>query len=628
MSALSVQPTFPIFTDIDGQPLEDGYIWIGVANLAPIVNPINVYWDAALTQLAVQPIRTLAGYPANSGTPARLYVGSDYSIQVQNKNGSVIYSSPTATERYSDVVVSGIDSSEVSFLQAGSGAVTRTAQAKMRDVINVKDFGAVADGSFVAGGSASGTDNLAAFNAALAAAASTGISHVYVPGGRYYISGRLELPGGVILQGDGTAWLPGFLANTSEGTALLINGAAASDCFAFQENSAHAEVRDMSIYNTNTNAIRAVVSVVGHLYPRMKNVELASLRKTTGSGLFLVPATTGPQYETLWGDFDNVVATITDIGSATEASFRWGLTIYAFLSNKSILANTFKGGQFAGTWGGLYCDGNVAGARPTSNVFLGTKFDTVWDGTFTPTFRNAASKVYGFTKADCYIYPVVLIGRGDGIAFQGCYFEVAGAPATYNDGVNGTATLLGVLWVNSPTDSVRTGASNCSWLNTYVYDDGLQSNISPVTNGFKHDNHIPASLLLRQATAQSIPNAAFTKVQFSTILQGDDSNLEWDAVNYVVKIRQPGVYQIGGIITFAGWSTANTYAICRITGGGFNIVGNYAGPIGAGSPISSAVNCALSLVIGDTIEIQVLQNQGTSQALSANESILSVVKIA
>jgi hypothetical protein len=105
-----------------------------------------VYWDAALTQPAALPVRTRGGYPVNAGTPARLYVGSDYSIQVQNKNGSVVYSAPQATERYSDPVISGIDSSEVTFLQAGSGAVVRTAQSKMRDVVSVKDFGAVGDG--------------------------------------------------------------------------------------------------------------------------------------------------------------------------------------------------------------------------------------------------------------------------------------------------------------------------------------------------------------------------------------------------------------------------------------------------------------------------------------------------
>jgi hypothetical protein len=147
MTTLSIQPPFPLITDIDGQPLEDGYIWIGVANLPPIGNPIAVYWDAALTIPAALPVRTRGGYPVNAGTPARLYVGSDYSILVQNKNGSTIYSAPVATERYSDPVITGVSSAEVSFLQAGTGAVTRTAQSKMRDVVSLADFGAVGDGA-------------------------------------------------------------------------------------------------------------------------------------------------------------------------------------------------------------------------------------------------------------------------------------------------------------------------------------------------------------------------------------------------------------------------------------------------------------------------------------------------
>ena len=142
MTTLSIQPPFPLLTDIDGQPLENGYIWIGVANLPPIGNPIAVYWDAALTQPAALPVRTAGGYPMNNGTPGRLYVGSDYSILVQNKNGSTLYSAPAATERYSDPVITGVSSAEVSFLQAGAGAVTRTAQSKMRDVVSVLDFGA------------------------------------------------------------------------------------------------------------------------------------------------------------------------------------------------------------------------------------------------------------------------------------------------------------------------------------------------------------------------------------------------------------------------------------------------------------------------------------------------------
>jgi hypothetical protein len=93
MSTLSVQPPYPAFADADGQPLDDGYIWIGTVNLNPITNPIAAYWNSALTITAVQPIRTSGGYPVYQGTPARIYTTSDYSIQVQNKNGTVIYTS-------------------------------------------------------------------------------------------------------------------------------------------------------------------------------------------------------------------------------------------------------------------------------------------------------------------------------------------------------------------------------------------------------------------------------------------------------------------------------------------------------------------------------------------------------
>jgi len=93
MSALSVEPPFPAFADVDGQPLEDGYILIGTVNLNPITNPIAVFFDAALTIAAAQPIRTSGGYAVYQGTPARIYSATDYSIQVQNKNGTVVYTS-------------------------------------------------------------------------------------------------------------------------------------------------------------------------------------------------------------------------------------------------------------------------------------------------------------------------------------------------------------------------------------------------------------------------------------------------------------------------------------------------------------------------------------------------------
>jgi hypothetical protein len=106
MSALSVEPPYPAFADADGQPLDDGYIWIGTANLNPVTNPITAFFNAALTIAAVQPIRTSGGYPVYQGTPARIYTTSDYSIQVQNKNGTVVYTSLNDNAFSGGVIVS------------------------------------------------------------------------------------------------------------------------------------------------------------------------------------------------------------------------------------------------------------------------------------------------------------------------------------------------------------------------------------------------------------------------------------------------------------------------------------------------------------------------------------------
>ena len=171
MSALSIQPTYPIFTEMDGQPLEDGYIWIGAANLDPQGNPINVYWDAALTQLAGQPIRTQGGYPVNNGTPARLYVNSDYSIRVMSKNGSIVYSAPAATERYNDVVVTSMNAEDVVYDPPFVGGTPTNVEAKLAQVVSVLDYGADPTGA---------NDSTAAIQAAINAN-----KYVLIPYGVY-----------------------------------------------------------------------------------------------------------------------------------------------------------------------------------------------------------------------------------------------------------------------------------------------------------------------------------------------------------------------------------------------------------------------------------------------------------
>jgi hypothetical protein len=96
MSGISVTQPYQIFTDRQGVPLEAGYIYVGTANLDPIANPINIYWDAALTIAATQPVRTVGGYPMRSGSPARIFAESDYSIAIYDRNNQFIISAPNS----------------------------------------------------------------------------------------------------------------------------------------------------------------------------------------------------------------------------------------------------------------------------------------------------------------------------------------------------------------------------------------------------------------------------------------------------------------------------------------------------------------------------------------------------
>jgi len=184
---MQVPQIFPYFADIDGEPLNSGYVYIGTANANPETSPISVYWDAAFTQPAAQPLRTINGFVVRNGTLAKVFVSSDFSITIRNKN-SVLVSS-YANQSSFEVTLSGSGGSAlVGFTQAGVGAISRTVQTELREMwVSVKQFGATGDGL---------TDDTAAF----AAAALTGKS-IHIPYGDYIISSPVTFSAG--LHGDG-----------------------------------------------------------------------------------------------------------------------------------------------------------------------------------------------------------------------------------------------------------------------------------------------------------------------------------------------------------------------------------------------------------------------------------------
>ena len=94
-----LQYPFPIFSDQAGNLLDAGKVYVGTAGQDPEQSPIPVYWDAAGTLPAVQPLRTRGGLIVNNGAPAVIYVSTtDYSMRVRDSGGNQVQYAATTTD--------------------------------------------------------------------------------------------------------------------------------------------------------------------------------------------------------------------------------------------------------------------------------------------------------------------------------------------------------------------------------------------------------------------------------------------------------------------------------------------------------------------------------------------------
>lgn len=144
MPLTQLAPPYPVFTDKNGDPLDAGYLYFGTANLNPETNPIQVYYDAALTQPAAQPIRTINGYPSRNGSPAAVYTNAYFSVTVRDKNNALVIYSPSGYGITPGTSVSSTD--QMTYNEGSAGAVDRVLTARLQDYVSVKDFGAVGNG--------------------------------------------------------------------------------------------------------------------------------------------------------------------------------------------------------------------------------------------------------------------------------------------------------------------------------------------------------------------------------------------------------------------------------------------------------------------------------------------------
>ncbi len=218
------------------------------------------------------------------------------------------------------------DANAVTYTPAGTGAVQTTVQAKLRESVSVKDFGAVGDGV---------TDDTTAIQAAIDSLGNDG-GTILFPEGVYVISATLNLTKKTHLIGDGGYFLNQFTDNTYTvgGTTIKLKTGSNTDMLKVQLDSAstgddyrsHCSIRNIHFFGNRSDAQS----------PATRD------NNTSGNGIVI----SGVRYVTLENVIvtkcaeDGVVIQSHDYGSGAKSSNNLDIRGCAFHSNygRGILA--------------------------------------------------------------------------------------------------------------------------------------------------------------------------------------------------------------------------------------------------------------------------------------------------
>lgn len=154
MTTLTPSPKMQFF-DANGNPLVGGKLYTYAAGTT---TPLATYTDSTGGTPNTNPVIL------NARGEASVWLGSSpYYMELKDSTDALIWTADNI-------------SSFSSFIQSGSGAVSRTVQSKLRDFISVLDFGADSSGI---------TSSVTAFQNAINSTVNSGIQVIHVPRGTY-----------------------------------------------------------------------------------------------------------------------------------------------------------------------------------------------------------------------------------------------------------------------------------------------------------------------------------------------------------------------------------------------------------------------------------------------------------
>lgn len=245
----------------------------------------------------------------------------------------------------------GKGSSLVSFIQSGVGAISRTAHEKLKDVINAKDFGVVADGV---------ANDTSAIANAISAARSNSVP-LYLPAGTIKVTSPIDISG-VTLIGASKEY------RNAGGT--IIQGSGSHDVLV-QATAASAD------------------TVIGLHNLRIKNglcgVKVRYMLHSHWSNVHITDCADGIQFGNssdaggLFNTFDNIEVVVT--GTALDVN-----------GNGFVNANSFNQCYFSGDQYGarVRCNGGIGAANNVFNCceFLGARYGVELNNTKNSSFNE------------------------------------------------------------------------------------------------------------------------------------------------------------------------------------------------------------------------------------------------
>jgi len=281
--------------------------------------------------------------------------------------------------------------SNLNYLQGGTGSVARSVPSKLQDVVSAKDFGAVGNGV---------ADDTAAIQAALNYVATIG-GEVYLPNGTYNISSSLTMDTGVYTRG---------ISLRGAGRNTIINVTAAGvDAIKFSTTQflQNSWIRDLQITNTSSGG-HLINIVYGCTTCFIDNVELNQTNTAKSCIYGDYSASGGGVYDTKFRGGNWIVP----VGSTVPGvQFKANGTIFNENLFENLRLYNATGTQF-------FNIGIVAGSNwLTNNTFKNLNFEVCKGGAFQiSSFKNCNFQNISFWDASgAYTQDIILMTSGTGL---------------------------------------------------------------------------------------------------------------------------------------------------------------------------------------------------------------------